>query len=392
MMPFEPAPFPRWPEDGDLIRAGECRQDGTPVIHGGLPGIGPDTDARLTVCGAMPHIEAERREEDKRGRHRLRAAGVALPAAVLVAAAARGGDRHRGRPGRGRGDPHPGAGQGTGQEDRDQQGLTPTGGRPAAPGGGPRPPAGGCRTGQRVPWRTVPTFITGVLATIAVAVLVLCRGPARADTAVTDRLLRWWAGVWLRAAGARVAARGCEHLTCAAPCVVVSNHQSSLDPIVALRVLPVSLRVLAMRELFQVPLLGPAMRTIGTIEVDRQSPDFRRIDQAAARHLAAGHSLLAYPEGRISPDGAIGEFKDGAFIIAIANQVPVVPVAIHGTRRIWPPGRNAIRSGDVRIAAGSPLQTGGLTQRDIARLRDQARDVICTAHRDLVAAMKSGTS
>jgi 1-acyl-sn-glycerol-3-phosphate acyltransferase len=243
-----------------------------------------------------------------------------------------------------------------------------------------------------VSWRTVPTFVTGVPATMAVAVLVWCRGPGRADTAATDRMMRWWAAVWLRAAGARVAVGGSKYLTSAAPCMVVSNHQSSLDPIVQLRVLPVSLRVLAMRELFRIPLFGPAMRTIGMIEVDRESPDFCRIDQLAARDLAAGHSLLAYPEGRISPDGVIGEFKDGAFIIAVANQVPVVPVAIHGTCWIWPPGRKAIRGGQVRIVAGSPLQTGGLTQRDVAGLREHAREVICTAHRDLAAAMKTGTS
>ena len=241
-----------------------------------------------------------------------------------------------------------------------------------------------------MPWRTVPTFAAGALATVAVAVLALCRGPARADSAVTDRLVRWCAGVWLRTAGARVAVCGSEHLTSAAPCVVVSNHQSSLDPIAQLRVLPVSLRVLAMRKLFRIPLFGPAMSTIGMIEVDRESPDLRRIDQVAARDLAAGHSLLAYPEGRISPDGVIGEFKDGAFVIAVASQVPVVPVAIHGTRRIWPPGRHAIRGGHVRIVAGSPLQTGGLTQRDVAGLREQAHEVICTAHRDLIAAMKGG--
>jgi 1-acyl-sn-glycerol-3-phosphate acyltransferase len=229
----------------------------------------------------------------------------------------------------------------------------------------------------------------GALATIAVAVLVRCRGLTRADTAVTDRLVRWWAAVWLRGAGARVTSSGLEYLTSAAPCVVVSNHQSSLDPIVALRLLPVSVRVLAMRELFQIPLLGPAMRTIGMIEVDRESPDFGRIDQAATRDLAAGHSLLAYPEGRISLDGAIGEFKDGAFIIAVANQVPVVPVAIHGTRWIWPPGRNTICSGQVRIAAGRPLPTSGLTQRDVTALRERAREVICEAHRDLAGPGRS---
>ena len=180
-------------------------------------------------------------------------------------------------------------------------------------------------------WRTVPTFAAGVLATLVISLLVQCRGAARADSAVTDRMVRWWAGVWLRAAGARVAVDGLEHLRSAGPCVVVSNHQSSLDPIAQLRALPVSLRVLAMRELFRIPLVGPAMRTIGMIEVDRESPDFGEIDTDAARALAAGHWLLAYPEGRISPDGAIGEFKDGAFVIAVANQVPVVPAAIEGS-------------------------------------------------------------
>jgi hypothetical protein len=55
-----------------------------------------------------------------------------------------------------------------------------------------------------VAWRTVPTFVAGVLATVAGAVVVWCRGPGRTDSAVTDRLVRWWASVWLRAAGARV--------------------------------------------------------------------------------------------------------------------------------------------------------------------------------------------
>ena len=236
-------------------------------------------------------------------------------------------------------------------------------------------------------WRTVPTFAAGALATVAVALLVWCRGAARADSAVTDRMVRWWARVWLRAAGARVVVGGLESAASAAPCVVVSNHQSNLDPIVYLATLPLSLRVLAKREMFRIWLLGPAMRTIGMIEVDRDSPDFRRIDQAAARDLAAGHSLLAYPEGTTSPDGTIGKFKDGAFVIAVASQVPVLPVAIHGTRRIWPPGGLAVHGGEVRIAVGRPLKTSGLTHLDIAGLRDQAWDAIRSAHRDLAETM-----
>jgi 1-acyl-sn-glycerol-3-phosphate acyltransferase len=248
------------------------------------------------------------------------------------------------------------------------------------------------RSGGWVSWRTVPTFAAGVLATLFAALLVRCRGPGRADSAATDRIMRWWAAVWLRAAGARVTIDGLEHLRAAAPCVVVSNHQSNLDPIAHVRALPLSLRVLARHGLFRIWLFGPALRMIGMIEVDRASPDFRQIDQAAARDLAAGHSLLAYPEGTTSPDGTIGAFKDGAFIIAIASQVPVVPAAIDGTGRIWPPGRASIHRGQVRVAAASPLQTAGLTQHDVARLREQARDAVCSAHRELVKATSATTT
>jgi len=231
--------------------------------------------------------------------------------------------------------------------------------------------------------RTVPAFAAGVLTTLAAAVLVLCRGPARADSPVTDRIVRWWAAAWLRSAGARVAVRGLEHVRADIVYVVVSNHQSNLDPMVHLRALPLSLRVLAMRELFRIWLLGRAMRAIGMIEVDRDSPDFDQIDQAAARSLAAGHSLLVYPEGTTSPDGAIGEFKDGAFVIAVTNQVPVLPVAIDGTCRIWPPGLTAIHGGQVRLMIGGPLPTSGLTHHDIPMLRERARQVICSARGSL---------
>lgn len=233
----------------------------------------------------------------------------------------------------------------------------------------------------------MPAFIAGGLATLAGFVVVWCRGPARADSAVTDRLMRWWASVWLHAAGAQVTVEGLEHVEAGTCYVVVSNHQSSLDPILYLGVLPISLRALTAAEFFRVTALGRVMRMIGMIEVDRESPDFGQIARAASRSLAAGRSVLVYPEGRVSPDGTIGEFKGGAFFIAAANETPVLPVAVHGTRQIWPPGRLRIRSGPVRIAVGRPLPTGRLTRHNIAEVRDEARRAIVSAHCDLVKTM-----
>ena len=77
MMPFRPMLFPRWREAEELIRVEEFREDGALVIRADLPGIDPDKDVELTVSDGMLHIEAERREEEKREekgylRHELR--------------------------------------------------------------------------------------------------------------------------------------------------------------------------------------------------------------------------------------------------------------------------------------------------------------------------------
>jgi Acyltransferase len=134
--------------------------------------------------------------------------------------------------------------------------------------------------------------------------------------------------------------------------------------------------------------LGPAMRAIGMIEVDRDSPDFGQIDQAAARSQAAGHSLLVSLEGTTSPDGTIGQFKDGAFIIAITSQAPVLPVTVEAPVA-WPPGRTAIHSGQVRVVIANPLATSGLTHHHVPGLRDQTRNVICSSYHALDPTMQA---
>lgn len=66
IMPFRPGPFPHWREADELIRVEEFREDGALVVRADLPGIDPDKDVELTVSDGMLHIQAERREEEKR--------------------------------------------------------------------------------------------------------------------------------------------------------------------------------------------------------------------------------------------------------------------------------------------------------------------------------------
>jgi 1-acyl-sn-glycerol-3-phosphate acyltransferase len=87
-------------------------------------------------------------------------------------------------------------------------------------------------------------------------------------------------------------------------------------------------------------------------------------------------SMLFYAEGTRSRDGAFHAFRKGAFVTAIGDQLPVLPVGTAGTRRIWPPLTLRLRSGPVTVEIGPPIPVAGLTLDDRARLRDETHQAV----------------
>ncbi|ROO85980.1 1-acyl-sn-glycerol-3-phosphate acyltransferase [Actinocorallia herbida] len=229
-------------------------------------------------------------------------------------------------------------------------------------------------------WRTIPALAAGLLATMigALAVLLLPLRGERRRRAV-DAILRTWARFWCLATGARITVDGLERLERSATYVVVSNHTSNLDPMIHLAVFGGGLRILAKRELFRVPLLGPAMRAAGLVEVDRRNADQGSINRGVAEAFAAGSSLLVYPEGTFSYETGMRPFKSGAFMIAIAHGVPILPVTLRGVDTVWPAHRLRIRRAEVHITIGTPLPTRHLTPQDAPALTSVARTAITEA-------------
>lgn len=163
------------------------------------------------------------------------------------------------------------------------------------------------------------------------------------------------------------------------PYVVVSNHESNADPFL-LSWLPWDMRWISKEELFQMPLLGQLMQLGGDIALRRGSGDSVREMMAACRAtLDGGLSVMIFPEGTRSRDGQLGPFKDGAFRLAIEAQVPVLPVALAGTRSCLPKGSAAL--GEARAVARvlPAIETRGLGLDDIERLREQTREQIAVA-------------
>ncbi|MGH8874704.1 MAG: lysophospholipid acyltransferase family protein [Acidimicrobiia bacterium] len=228
------------------------------------------------------------------------------------------------------------------------------------------------------PLRTLATLAVGVVATVlgAPAVILIARRDPR--SAWIERIARGWSKAWLTAAGSPLKVRGREHVEPGRSYVVVANHLSNLDIMACLLAVPLPIRFLAKKELFRVPLLAPAMRAVGVVEVDRvaRAAIHQQVNVQARQVVERGQSLIIYPEGTRSRDGTLRPFKKGAFTMAVAAQMPVLPVTIHGSYRAWPPGQPIIRGGPITVVIDPPIPTEGLGPADTSTIRDEARKVI----------------
>jgi 1-acyl-sn-glycerol-3-phosphate acyltransferase len=146
------------------------------------------------------------------------------------------------------------------------------------------------------------------------------------------------ARAFLRVAGITLSVEGRELLP-TTPCVVVANHCSYIDGIVAVAALPPDFAFVIKKEMVKVPLAGFLLRRLGSEFVERFNRHKGASDARRVLRLAAtGQSLVFFPEGTFGPARQIGRFLGGAFTTARRSAMPVVAVAIHGTREVFPPG------------------------------------------------------
>src|SRR5262245_28162820 len=154
---------------------------------------------------------------------------------------------------------------------------------------------------------------------------------------------------FFRLAGMRITVIDADLLPADA-CVVVANHASYIDGVVLKAALPARFSFVIKKEVTQVPLVGFLLRRIGSEFVDRFNRhaggmDARRLIKAAG----AGQALAFFPEGTFFARPGVGKFHTGAFAIAARTQLPVVPIAIRGTRHIMPAGRVLPRLGRIDV-------------------------------------------
>lgn len=188
---------------------------------------------------------------------------------------------------------------------------------------------------------------------------------------------RNWISWILAGCGIRVVPEGVDELDPNDPAVFMSNHQSVIDIAALVHTIPFTFRFVAKRELTRIPLFGWAVALGGHVIIDRGNrPKAMRSLEEAARQIAGGTHVIMYPEGTRSPTGQLQAFKKGGFHLAIAAQVPIIPVTVSGTQRITPKHSLRIESGTVKIRYGKPIPTKGLTPADRHALAEEVRRAI----------------
>ncbi len=213
-----------------------------------------------------------------------------------------------------------------------------------------------------------------VIATAFFGTLVLLTAPFDRRGRISQRYSRWWARTNLWLAGVRTTLAEAGPLAPDEARVFVANHQSAVDVFVLGAVLPGQYRWVVKQELFSVPILGRAMLRAGYVPIDREKPGRSRSSLSrAAAVLAAGDSLVVFPEGSRSADGRLQPFKRGAFALAHAAGSPVVPVAVIGSREVLAPGSYRLRAGTVRVELAPAIPSTGLSQTELSA---QARAAI----------------
>lgn len=200
-------------------------------------------------------------------------------------------------------------------------------------------------------------------------------------------LYLFFARVALRIGGTRLEVHGGECVERRGGYVVVSNHESGWDPLcllVALRALVI--RFVVKEAIMRKPLLGRGLRATGNVLVVRTdtAADVARIETEMARRDPEV-SLLFFAEGTRARDGALHAFKKGAFATALRHRLPVLPVAITGSYRIWPKGRLRLRPGRVVVMVGAPIAPAEAERAD----RDALRARSFAAVRELRAAARA---
>ncbi|GIV34445.1 MAG: 1-acyl-sn-glycerol-3-phosphate acyltransferase [Chitinophagales bacterium] len=224
-------------------------------------------------------------------------------------------------------------------------------------------------------WAYLTFFLLMLIAFvyhIVVAIITLGRG-----VDLMYKCYRPWAVTWAFLNGVRLDIRGEEHIEKNRSYVFVMNHGSTADIVIVAAAMKNRYRPLGKKELVRLPVMGFMFRK-ALILVDRSNPESRRQSMERMREIIGKNiSVLIAPEGtRNRTPEPLQPFKDGAFRLAIECQLPVIPMVLLNTRRLYPNDEWLLHHCPLGCHFLEPVSTEGLKEKDIPELKEKVHTLM----------------
>jgi 1-acyl-sn-glycerol-3-phosphate acyltransferase len=224
-------------------------------------------------------------------------------------------------------------------------------------------------------WLTL--ILSSPLILLYVALMPL--GLHRAFRGLLGAGARGWARTVVWATGATVSVEGAHNVPKSGGVCLVGNHQGSMEIPIIIATLPRTPGFITKREALFLPFLNLWILALGGVFIHRKSArKARAAIERGAKRLRDGAVMIIYPEGTRSRGDHLGVFKPGSFKLATLAGVPIVPVTVDGSWRVWEE-HTRIRPAPIRVTMHPPIATAGLSAEERKALPERVRAVIASA-------------
>jgi 1-acyl-sn-glycerol-3-phosphate acyltransferase len=220
-----------------------------------------------------------------------------------------------------------------------------------------------------IPFLLLSTFFLG-----GVAILIA--------TTISPKLASATCGVWWSRLNSYmtpmlVSVRGRHHIDKEQSYVVISNHLSHYDIFVLYGWLGIDFKWVMKKELRNLPALGAACEKLGHIYIDRSNRETAIASlKEAKKRIVNGTSVLFFPEGTRSASGEMGQFKKGAFVMALDLGIPILPITVLHTDKILPSRTLDLFPGRASMVVHEPIDVSGYCKEELGELMADTREVI----------------
>lgn len=185
-----------------------------------------------------------------------------------------------------------------------------------------------------------------------------------------------WANHILKVIGISVSVKGIENLP-EGNCLVVSNHQSNSDFLILMAKLNKHMGFMAKKEMLKLHIVGSWMKAIHCVFIDRE--DIRESLKAINKgidNIENGYSMVVFPEGTRSKSHNLGEFKKGSMKMATKTTVPIVPIVLDNTFKVFEENNGQLKSAKVSMSILKPINVKELTKEEKNNLAEIVREKI----------------